>query len=46
MLKLLEMKKVSGMVNKKGYIPFIVGNKIVLLVKGEKQYRPKAELYI
>lgn len=44
----LEIKKVGKLINKKGYIPITVGNKITLLINkwNGKTYRPKKELYI
>lgn len=46
MFKKIEMRKVSGLINKEGYIPFTEGHKIIKLIKGAKTYTPKYEMYL
>lgn len=48
MLKLLEIKKVEKLINDKGYIPFTIGNRIMLLFNQAtgKTYKPKNEMYL
>ena len=43
-----EIKKVSDLVNKKGYVPVLSDNKIIFVVNREngKSYRPKNDLII
>lgn len=43
-----EIKKVTKLVNEKGYIPFMNGNKILFVVNKitGKEYKPKYELVI
>ena len=44
----MEIKKVEKLINEKGYIPVMNGNKITLLINRVtgKTYRPKKELGI
>lgn len=48
MIKLLEIKKVEKLINDKGYIPFTISNKIMLLFNQTtgKTYKPKNEMYL
>lgn len=48
MILQLEIKKVEKLINEKGYIPVMNGNKITLLINkaNGKTYRPKKELGI
>ena len=43
----MEIKKVEKLINEKGYIPVMSGNKITLLIsRTGRTYRPKKELGI
>ncbi len=47
MILQMEKKKVSRLINEKGYIPIMSGRIITLLIsKNGKTYRPKKELCI
>ena len=46
MIKLLEIKKVEKLINKKGYIPFMNGYEIKFIAKGNKTYYPVNKLII
>lgn len=41
-----EIEKVTKLINEKGYIPITEGNKILLVFKGKKQYKPKHSLMV
>lgn len=41
-----EIKKVEKLINKKGYIPFMAGYKILFIANGNETYYPKNELII
>ncbi len=48
MILQIEIKKVERLINEKGYIPVLNGNKIILLINKitGKTYKPKKELGI
>ena len=48
MILQMEIKRVEKLINEKGYIPVMSGNKITLLINKAtgKTYRPKKELGI
>ena len=48
MILQMEIKKVERLINEKGYIPVLKGNKITLLINkvNGKTYKPKKELGI
>lgn len=48
MILQMEIKKVERLINEKGYIPVLNGNKITLLINkvSGKTYKPKKELGI